>query len=113
LEIKSLAKVGKKIWAGAIQGTLFEYDSEADHWIEIESSDPLNNGGIHAMLVTKDRTFVCRDNGVSVYDLATGQSGAITVSDGLLSSTVFSAAEDENAIWFGTDKGVSKLLLNP
>jgi ligand-binding sensor domain-containing protein len=113
LEIKSLAKVGEKIWAGSIQGTLLEYDSEADRWKKIESSDPLDNGGIYAMLVTKDRTFVCRDNGVSVYDLATGQSDAITASDGLLSSTVFSAAEDKNDIWFGTDKGVSKLFLNP
>jgi len=113
LEIKSLAKVGEKIWAGAIEGSLFEYDSEADHWKKIDSSDPLNNGGIYAMLVTKDRTFVCRDNGVSVYDIATGQWDAITASDGLLSSTVFSAAEDKNEIWFGTDKGVSKLLLNP
>ena len=113
LEIKSLAKVGKKIWAGSIQGTLFEYDPEADRWKKIESSDPLNNGGIYAMLVTKDRVFICRDNGVSLYDVAEGEWDAITASDGLLSSTVFSAAEDKNDIWFGTDKGVSKLFLNP
>ena len=113
LEIKSLAKVGEKIWAGAIEGSLFEYDSEVDRWKKIESSDPLNNGGIYAMLATKDRVFICRDNGVSLYDVAAGEWDAITASDGLLGSAIFSAAEDNNGIWFGTDKGVSKLLLNP
>ena len=113
LEIKSLAKVGEKIWAGAIQGTLFEYDSGADRWKELEPSDPLKNGGIYTLLVTKDRVFVCRDNGVSLYDLATGEWDAITASDGLLGSTVFSAAEDNNGIWFGTDKGASYLFLKP
>ena len=113
LEIKSLAKVGEKIWAGAIQGTLFEYDSGADRWKELEPSDPLKNVGIYTLLVTKDRVFVCRDNGVSLYDLATGEWDAITASDGLLGSTVFSAAEDNNGIWFGTDKGASYLFLKP
>jgi ligand-binding sensor domain-containing protein len=113
LEIKSLAKVGEKIWAGAIEGSLFEYDSEADRWKKIDPSDPLNNGGIYTLLATKDRVFICRDNGVSLYDVATGEWDAITASDGLLGSTIFSAAEDNNGIWFGTDKGVSKLLLNP
>jgi len=113
LEIKSLAKVGEKIWAGAIEGSLFEYDSEADRWKKIDPSDPLNNGGIYTLLATKDRVFICRDNGVSLYDVAAGEWDAITASDGLLGSTIFSAAEDNNGIWFGTDKGVSKLLLNP
>jgi ligand-binding sensor domain-containing protein len=112
-EIKSLAKVGGKIWAGGMDGTLFEYDSVSDHWKRIEPSDSLKNGGIHSIAAIKERVFVCRENGVSVYDLATDEWESLTVSDGLLSNTVFCAAEDRNSIWFGTDKGASRLVLSP
>jgi ligand-binding sensor domain-containing protein len=112
-EIKSLARVGQKIWAGGIGGFLFEYDDVSDRWKRIEPTDALKNGGIHSIVATKEKVFICRDNGVSIYDLPTGQWESLTVSDGLLSNTVFCAAEDKNSIWFGTDKGASKLILGP
>lgn len=112
-EIKALAGVGQKIWAGGTGGTLFEYDSVADRWRRIEPTDPLRNGGIQSIAVAKEKVFISRDNGVSIYDLPTGQWEALTVSDGLLSNAVFCAAEDKNSIWFGTDKGASKLILTP
>jgi hypothetical protein len=37
----------------------------------------------------------------------------LTTADGLLSNTVFCAAEDKEGIWFGTDKGASRLILAP
>jgi ligand-binding sensor domain-containing protein len=110
-EIKTLAKVGQKIWAGAIDGTLLEYDRAGDRWKEIGPTDALKNGGVQWILTTRDRVFVCRDSGVSVFELSTGQWESITASDGLLSNTVLSAAEDRDGMWFGTDRGVSKLLL--
>jgi hypothetical protein len=112
-EIKSLAKVGEKIWAGETGGTLFEYDPVQDYWKKIEPADPLKNGGIYSIMVTGKKTFICRDNGVSVYDLATQQWESLTASDGLLSNNVFCAAEEKNSIWFGTDKGASRLMLSP
>jgi len=112
-EIKALASVGQKIWAGGIGGTLFEYDPVADRWRRIESTDPLKNGGIQSITVAKEKVFICRDNGVSIYDLPTGQWESLTVSDGLSSNAVFCAAEDKNSIWFGTDKGASRLVLSP
>ena len=110
-EFKSLVRVGTRIWAGSIGGTLFEYDPTSDSWKKIESADPLKSGGIHSITVTKERVFVCRDNGVSMYHVSKGQWESLTVSDGLLSNTVLCAAEDKDSIWFGTDKGVSRLLL--
>jgi ligand-binding sensor domain-containing protein len=110
-EIKSLVTAGQKMWAGGIGGTLFEYDAVSDFWKKIEPTDPLKNGGVHSITVTKEKVFVCRDNGVSIQDLRTGEWESLTVSDGLLSNTVFCAAEDRNSIWFGTDKGVSRLIL--
>jgi len=71
----------------------------------------LKNGGIQYIYVTKERAFVCRDTGVSIYDFQTGQWDSLTTADGLLSNTVFCAAEDKNSIWFGTDKGASRLIL--
>ena len=112
-EIKSLASAGQKIWAGGIGGTLFQYDPASDRWNKIEPADSLKSGGIHSITVTKEKVFVCRDNGVSIYDLPTGQWESLTVSDGLLSNAVFCAAEDKNSIWFGTDKGASRLVLTP
>lgn len=112
-EIKSLVGVGQKMWAGGIGGTLFEYDAVSDRWKRIEAMDSLKNGGIHSMVMAKEKLFICRDNGVSLYDPSTGQWESLTVSDGLLSNTVFCAAEDKNGIWFGTDKGASRLILNP
>ena len=112
-EIKALASLGQKIWAGGIGGTLFEYDSAADRWRRIEPTDPLKNGGIQSITVAKEKVFISRDNGVSIYDLPTGQWESLTVSDGLLSNAVFCAAEDKNSIWFGTDKGASRLILAP
>lgn len=112
-EIKSLAKVGQKIWAGGIGGTLFEYDPASDRWKKIEPTDPLKSGGIHSITMTKERAFICRDNGVSIYDFQTGQWESLTAADGLLSNTVFCGAEDKNMIWFGTDKGASRLVLTP
>jgi ligand-binding sensor domain-containing protein len=110
-EIKSLAEAGPRILAGGIGGTLFEYDSASDSWKKIGSADPLKNGGIHSITVTKEEALICRDNGVSIYHFSTGQWESLTTSDGLLSNTVFCAAVDKDSIWFGTDKGVSRLLL--
>jgi len=112
-EIKGLAKVGGRIWAGGIGGHLFEYDSASDRWKRLDPSDSLKNGGINTIAVTKDRVLICRDNGISLYSLAGGQWESLTTSDGLLSNMVFCAAEDKNGIWFGTDKGASRLILNP
>lgn len=113
IEIKSLVKVGQRIWAGGIGGALFEYDPASDRWKKIEPTDPLKNGGIHSMTVTRERALICRDNGVSLCDLQTGQWESLTTADGLLSNTVFCAAEDKGSIWFGTDRGASRLVLKP
>jgi len=112
-EIKSLVKMGPRIWAGGVDGTLFEYDPVSDRWNKIEPTESLKNGGIHSVTVTKEKAFICRDNGVSVYDFPTSSWESLTASDGLLSNTVFCAAEDKNSIWFGTDKGASQLVLSP
>ncbi|MFB3885771.1 MAG: two-component regulator propeller domain-containing protein [Thermodesulfobacteriota bacterium] len=112
-EIKALASVGQKIWAGSADGILFEYDPSSDRWKSLESTDSLKGGGIYGLAVARERVWVCRDNGVSVYDMTTGQWEAITPSQGLPSGMVFSAAGDKNGIWFGTDKGASKLVLSP
>ena len=64
-----------------------------------------------SVTVTKEKAFICRDNGVSIYDFQTSSWESLTASDGLLSNTVFCAAEDKNSIWFGTDKGASQLML--
>jgi ligand-binding sensor domain-containing protein len=103
--------VGQKLWAGGIGGTAFEYNAVSDVWKKIEPTDSLKGGGIHSIAVTKEKVLVCRDKGVSLYDLPTGQWESLTVSDGLLSNTVFCAAQDKNSIWFGTDKGASRLIL--
>jgi len=112
-EIKSLVTVGQKIWAGGIGGTLFEYDAVSNLWKKIEPTDPLKGGGIHSISVTTEKVLICRDSGVSIYDLPTRQWESLTVSDGLLSNTVFCAVQDKNSIWFGTDKGASRLMLAP
>lgn len=112
-EIKSLAIAGRKIWAGGIGGSLSEYDPAEDRWKRIEAPDALKNGGIYSIAVTREKVFICRDNGVSIYDLSTRQWESLTIADGLLSNTVFCASDDKNSIWFGTDKGVSRLLLTP
>jgi hypothetical protein len=112
-EIKSLVKIGQRMWAGGSGGGLFEYDATSDSWKKIEPMDSLKHGGIHSMVMTKEKLFICRDNGVSLYDPLTGQWDSLTVSDGLLSNAVFCAAEDKNGVWFGTDKGASRLILNP
>ena len=110
-EIKSLVKVGQKMWAGGTGGTLFEYDTPSDHWKKVEPTDSLKNGGIYFIAVTKEKVFICRDNGVSICDLSTGKWESLTASDGLLSNAVFCAAEDKNGMWFGSDKGASRLML--
>ncbi len=112
-EIKSLVSVKGKIWAGGIGGILFEYDPVTDRWKKMDTTDVLKGGGIQSIIATKEKVFICRDNGVSVCDLPTGGWESLTASDGLLSNNVFSAAEDKNSIWFGTDKGVSRLILTP
>lgn len=112
-EIKSLVKAGGRIWAGGAGGHLFEYEPAGDRWKRIEPADPLKNGGIHSMAVIKEKVFICRDNGVSICDLQTSQWESLTTADGLLSNMVLCAAEDKNGVWFGTDKGASKMILNP
>lgn len=112
-EIKALAKVGNHIWAGEVAGNLFEYDPRSDRWKRIEPTDPLKNGGISSIAAVKGRAFICRDNGVSVYDPSTGQWESFNTSDGLVSNNVLSVGEEQNGVWFGTDKGASKLVLAP
>jgi ligand-binding sensor domain-containing protein len=79
----------------------------------METGDPLKSGGINSIQVFKDSVWICRDNGVSWHHLPSGRWETITAADGLLSNTVFSATEDKDGIWFGTDKGASRLILNP
>jgi len=112
-EIRSLVKVGARIWAGGTGGSLFEYDRGSDSWKRIETMDPCKAGGIHSITVTQGKVLVCRDNGVSLYDMSKGSWESLTASDGLLSNVVFCAAGDKDSIWFGTDKGVSRLMLTP
>ena len=106
-EFKSLAKVGRTLWAGTVEGQLFEYDATTDRWKRIEPTDPLKTAGIQSIMATKETVFICRDHGVSIYHLVENRWEALTGADGLLSDWVFCAAEDTDAIWFGTDKGVS------
>jgi len=113
LEIKSLAKVKNTLWAGSTVGSLFEYDPQADRWRKIEAPDPLKNGGIHSLAVIQNRVFICRDNGVSVFDMVSGNWDGLTQADGLPSNTVFFAAGDKGRVWFGTDQGASALILAP
>ena len=120
IEIKSLARMpgssgsppgsDDRIWAAGAGGALFEYQGRTDQWMRIESSDPLKDGAVNALIATRQWIVVCRDNGVSLYDPSANQWEGLTQSDGLLSSTVFSAAEDKDSIWLGTDKGASRLL---
>jgi ligand-binding sensor domain-containing protein len=113
IETKCLVKIGQRIWAGGTGGSLFEYDIVSDCWKRIDPTDSLKNGGIYSITATKEKVFICRDIGVSIYDLPTRQWESLTVSDGLLSNTVFCAVEDNHGLWFGTDKGASKLILTP
>ena len=113
IEIKAMALVGNRIWAGGIGGALFEYGPESDRWKKIEPTDALKDGGLNGILATKEKVFICRDNGVSLYDFSAKQWESVTASDGLLSNTVFCAGEDKNSIWFGTDRGASRLMLAP
>jgi ligand-binding sensor domain-containing protein len=113
LEIRSLARVGDTLWAGSTKGSLFAYEPTADRWRKIEPSDPLKNGEIHSMAVIHNQVFVCRDNGVSVFDIPAGSWDDLTTADGLPSNTVFCAAGDKGTIWFGTDQGAAHLILAP
>ncbi len=112
-EIKSLAKVDQRIWAGSSQGALLSYDPARDVWEKMETADPLKDGGIYSIAVIKGAVFICRDNGVSVYHPSENLWETITRADGLLSNTVFCAVEDKDGIWFGTDQGASRLVFIP
>jgi hypothetical protein len=112
-EIKSLARVGKSLWAGRADGQVFDYDYRADRWKRVETRDRLKRGGILSMTVTRKWILICRDNGVSIMERSTGQWDSLTTADGLVSNNVFCAAEDDKGLWFGTDKGVSRLILAP
>lgn len=51
--------------------------------------------------------------GVLVYDPATQQRKSITTRDGLISDFVYFVASDEqDRIWVGTEKGISRILLD-
>ncbi len=113
VEIKALAKVGPRIWAGGAGGTLFEFDAPTDRWKRIDLKEGVRQGGIHSITATREKVIVCRDSGVSLLDLPTKQWEVLTAGEGLLSNTVFHAAEDREGIWFGTDKGASLLNLRP
>lgn len=51
--------------------------------------------------------------GFAIYNPATATSRLITTHDGLVSDFIyFVTADEENRIWVGTEKGVSRLVLN-
>jgi ligand-binding sensor domain-containing protein len=112
-EIKAIARVGQKLWAGAADGGLFELDPGSDRWKKLEPTDPIRSSSLYCITAVKGKAFICRDNGLSIYDLAENRWESISQSDGLLSSTVLCAAEDKNGVWLGTDKGASLLSINP
>jgi len=109
LEIKALAKVGDKIWAGSVRGMIYEYDPSSDRWNKIEPSDPLKNGGINCLAVIRGKVFICRDNGVSVYGISQKEWDSLSAADGLPGNMVFCAVEDGDGVWFGTDQGAVRI----
>lgn len=110
-EVKALAAVGSEIWAGLSSGGLARFGPPFNRWQTFSSEDPLARMPVNYILGTKDRAYVCRDGGVSVYDMATKKWSSITAKEGLVSETVFAAALDGDGVWFGTDGGAYKLVL--
>ena len=109
---KPWRKSGRRYGREVSDGSLFEYDPDSDRWKKIEPTDPLRmeesircwrqREGFHLPGQWSERLRP-----------STGHWDSITASDGLLSNSVFCAAEDKNGVWFGTDKGASRLMLTP
>ncbi len=111
LDVKCLAKVGDGLWAGTSGGKLFAYDPRADRWGAMSVPEGLAKGTVNSLAVSGGRVFVCRDDGVDVRDLASGEWSGLRSADGLPSDTVLSSAPAPDGIWFGTDSGASFLRL--
>jgi hypothetical protein len=111
LDIKALARVGDKLWAGTSGGQLFAYDQTSDRWARIEVPASLLHGGINSLAVRGALAFICRDDGLGIYDSAAGRWDGLTVADGLPSDTVLCAFPTKDGLWLGTDQGASFLHL--
>lgn len=109
LDIKALVKAGNSIWAGTSGGLLFALDPSRDRWVEVKVPASLPRGGINALAVSGTSVYVCRDDGVDIYDTADGRWDGLTSADGLPSDTVLCAAPAREGVWFGTDQGASFL----
>ncbi len=112
LDVKCLTRVGNSLWAGTSGGKLFAYDPRVDRWAAVAVPEGLAKGTINSLVVSGGRVFVCRDDGVDVRDLASGQWTDLRSEDGLPSDTVLCAAPASDGIWFGTDAGASFLRLS-
>ena len=110
-EAKALALVGQEIWAGFSDGALARFNPSDKSWHVFNSEDPLGRMPVNSILATKDKVYVAKDGGVSIYDIKIKKWSAITAREGLESQTVFSIALDTDGVWFGTDSGAYKMIL--
>lgn len=113
LDVKALVRVDDGLWAGTSGGTLFSYDRVLDRWAMVAIPDSLPKGTVNFLAAGGGRLFICRDDGIDVRDLGSGQWEGLTRADGLPSDTVLCAAPTGDGVWFGTDAGASFLKLPP
>jgi ligand-binding sensor domain-containing protein len=112
LDVKALAKAGDDLWAGTSGGLLYSFDRRADRWTEVKVPASLPRGGINALAASGTAVYVCRDDGVGIYDTADARWDGLRSADGLPSDTVLCAAPAREGVWFGTDQGASFLKTN-
>ena len=86
-----------------------------DNKVEVIRIPELENTNVFNINPYRDSLMLIGSGGagVLIYDPATKQRKSITTRDGLISDFVYFVASDEqDRIWIGTEKGISRILLD-
>lgn len=109
--VREVALDGDTVWVGTHFGGVVTMNAStgAFGFEKNTSTRPDYAKPVRRIVPTPTAVWVATDgDGAWRYDRSTGNWSVLLKADGLVSNTVLSVAELDDAVWFGTDRGVQR-----
>ena len=91
---------------------VFAFDSKAKKWLNPPAKLYESDFGINRILASRDAVWVATNEGVLKFDKTQNRWIHYTVLDGLADNKVYSIYLDDDYIYFGTARGLTKFFWN-
>ncbi len=102
---------GEEIWFGTDWG-VYGFNSLTDEWLDASAKEYKTDAGINTIHATRQAIWVGTNDGVLKYDRRMMRWRKFTMLDGLADNRVYSIEMDDDYIFFGTARGLTRFYWN-